>query len=133
MTAAPDRPDAAGSRVISEFMPAFDVVERHETRTRAPAERAYAALRSAELLDSPLVRVLFALRRLPALGRARRPAGPSTLGALLAAGFVLLGEDPPHEIAVGLAGRFWAAKGATCDWPTPRRSAPSTRRGTPSL
>lgn len=56
--------------LIDEFMPSFDVAERHGIVVRAPAERAYAAIRSVDLSRSLLVRSLFALRA----ERANQPA-----------------------------------------------------------
>jgi hypothetical protein len=41
-------------------------------------------------------------------------AAPSalTLDGLVGRGFTLLGARPPHEIALGLAGRFWTPTGS---------------------
>jgi len=99
--------------LIDEWMPAWDAVERHETRIRAPREAVWRAVRTLDFTRSPVIRVLFALRSLPGLlaGRRRERALGSTLDALLRNGFVLLGERPGEELLLGLAGRFWRPSG----------------------
>ncbi len=107
-------PDA--HRLIDEFMPAYDVSEYHETRIRAPIRRVYDSLRTTDLDASFIVRLLLRLRSLPDLfsRSRRRRESRIDLESLLKNGFVLLGENPPNEIALGLVGRFWTAAGGTC-------------------
>ncbi len=97
-------------------MPAYDVSEFHETTVRAPIQRVYDALRTADLGTSPIVRLLLRLRGLPAIlttgGHKRNPK--LNLDAIMKGGFVLLGEHPPNEIALGLVGRFWTLSGSRC-------------------
>jgi hypothetical protein len=106
--------------LIDEFLPAYDAVERHETRVCAPAPKVYAALRQADLAGSPVVRLLLALRLLPVLMVAPRRAlresrsrtrKAVTLSDFEARGFSVLAEDPPHELLIGLSGTFWTATG----------------------
>jgi hypothetical protein len=106
--------------LIDDFLPAYDVVERHEIRVRAPAATVYAALRHADLAGSPIVRLLFALRLLPILlvapvrtlrqSRFRRRKA-ITLSDFEARGFRVLAQDPPHELLIGLSGAFWTVTG----------------------
>ena len=100
MTAAAPRP------LIDELLPGFDEHERHARLVPASAADVWAALRRADLLGSPVVRALLLLR---GLGGSRRQA--LTLDRLLERGFVLLGERPGRELALGLAGRFWTPSG----------------------
>src|SRR5688500_4369270 len=97
--------------LIDDFLPLYDAVERHETHVAASMERVYAALRQADLAASPIVRLLLALRALP--GRRRRESArvrrTLTLDEMCRDGFTLLAEDPPCEIVLGLAGKFWKA------------------------
>lgn len=97
-------------------MPEYDVSEYHETRIRAPIERVYDALRTTDLGASIVVRVLLGLRALPDCFSRRRQRRDTRvdLETLLKSGFVLLGESPPNEIALGLIGKFWTTAGGTC-------------------
>jgi hypothetical protein len=95
-------------------MPTFDVVERHSTLVRAPAERVWALAREMDFGRSPLVRTLFLLRSLPGLiagGRRERAPLGVTMSGLLRSGFVLLDERAGEEMVLGLVGRFWTAGG----------------------
>jgi hypothetical protein len=94
--------------LIDDFLPEFDVVERHRIRVRASAERAYEAVRALDLGRSPVVMALFAVRGL--LRRGRRP-GSFTLEDAGRLGFVVLDEEPGVEIVLGVVGRFWQARG----------------------
>lgn len=100
--------------LIDDYMPASDFAERHAVRVAAPPERAWQAVRTLDLRGSPIVRALFALRSLPGLFAGRR-AGVRGLGttmeSLLGSGFVLLAEQAPREIVLGLVGRFWTPTG----------------------
>jgi hypothetical protein len=99
--------------LIDDFMPTFDVSERHHTLVLAPADQAYAAARKVALVRSKVVRGLFAARGIPGLLRRRRRKAPRsmTLDDLMAAGFVWLGEDPGREFVLGLVGTFWKPTG----------------------
>ncbi len=99
--------------LIDRFLPQPEVVSRHETVVSASAERVWAAARALDLGQSPVVKVLFALRSLPGLlsraTRARRLG--MNMEGLLGTGFVLLGEVPGDEVVLGLVGRFWTPAG----------------------
>ncbi len=109
--------------LIDQFLPRFDAVESHTTIVRAPADRVWAAIRTADFGSNGIVRALFAIRAAPeflvapreAFARARTPGrAPLTLDAALAHGFVVLAEAPNRELLLGTAGRFWGARGALC-------------------
>ena len=109
--------------LIDQFLPRFDAVESHMTIVRAPVDRVWAAIRTADFGSNGIVRALFALRGMPAfltapreaLARARTPVhAPLTLDAALTHGFIILGEQPGRELLLGTAGRFWGARGALC-------------------
>ena len=98
--------------LLDEVLPEWHFAERHALRVHAPPEATYAAARRLDLSGSLPVRALYALRGLPArLAGARGGGLGLTLEALLRGGFVLLGERPPHEFVLGLAGRFWRPSG----------------------
>ena len=109
--------------LIDQFLPKYDAVESHTTIVRAPADRVWEAIRTADFGANGIVRMLFALRGAPeflvapreALARARMPAhAPLTLDAALEKGFVVLGEDTGRELLLGTAGRFWGVRGGLC-------------------
>lgn len=119
--------------LIEQLMPYYDAVTRvHRVVPGAP-EPVYRAVRSADLLrawrESVSVRVLFAARSAGERAIAAVRGGESTeppvpdamrLADMAARGeWVLLGEDPPHEIAFGAVGRFWAGE---TSWLTINRS-----------
>jgi aminopeptidase N len=94
---------------LDALIPAPDAVERHETLVRAPAARVWEALHTTDLGRAPLVRVLMALRALPARRGGTRPPAPArrTLAALDALGFGRVAETPGREVVFGLEGPFW--------------------------
>lgn len=86
--------------------------EYHDTVLHAPRQAVYDALRSTDFGDSRLIRTLLRLRQLPAaLRKPRQPRMILNLDAILKSGFVLLGENAPDEIALGVIGQFWKLSG----------------------
>ena len=82
--------------LLDSLLPHYDFSERHSIATTASPERAYAALRTANLASSPIVRALLALRGMRRTTHEFPPRG-----------FFLIGDDPPREIVLGLQGPFW--------------------------
>jgi hypothetical protein len=78
---------------------------RHQRLIAAPPARVFAALRTADLAGSGLVKLLVTIRTL------RIPKGPLTLDSLIHAGFKLVGERPGEEIVLGVVGKFWKPSG----------------------
>jgi hypothetical protein len=89
--------------LLDELLPAWDVRQVHATEVEAPPERVFAAVRRLDLGSSPINRALF-------LARGLLPRGLK-LSDLMARGFVLLGEDPPRELVLGLVARPWTLLG----------------------
>ena len=50
--------------LLDRFLPACEVLERHETRVAAPADVTYVAAREMRLASSPVVRAIFRGREL---------------------------------------------------------------------
>ena len=94
--------------MIDDFLPGYDVRERHRTEVRAPVERVYAAVRRLDISGARLSMLLFRLRGLSAGG-----CGPAcfTLDDFLRMRFILLGERPNEELLLGVVGRFWTPSG----------------------
>jgi hypothetical protein len=106
--------------LIDDFLPTYSVAERHAIDVQASPDVVYRAIRSADLARALPVRLLFALRALPAAlieGRAglarlaRRGRSPITLDQFERHGFVVLAENPPRELLIGLVGAFWTLRG----------------------
>ena len=58
--APPDERDLA----LDEFMPAYDIVERHHIGVHAPAEITFAAATDLDLMRSPIAHAIFKGREL---------------------------------------------------------------------
>ncbi|MFO0970648.1 MAG: hypothetical protein U0793_34345 [Gemmataceae bacterium] len=91
--------------LIDDYLPRFDVYERHSILIEAAADEIYAALRTTDFGASGLVRLLLRMR---ALGR-RAPTRVQ-LADFEKGGFAILDEQPGRELLIGLAGTFWSLK-----------------------
>jgi hypothetical protein len=105
------------------FLPVYDVSDAVATVADADRETAFQALLDVDLLtlgrEAPVVGMLGALRMLPEivghLLHGERPAKPPASMRLrdlpsipmYEGGWILLGERPGQEIALGLVGKFW--------------------------
>lgn len=103
--------------LIDDFMPRWDVTERHRIIVHAPPADVYEAVLRVDLSRSRPIAVLAGLRELPAKVLGRQPANPGasiggTIDGFLAAGFVRLAETANEELVLGLTGRFWTPTGA---------------------
>ena len=96
--------------LLDEFMPTYEIVERHHVRVEAPAGVTLAAAREVDFSESPVIRAIFKGREL-AMGsdsdEARRPRGLVPL--TLSLGWRVLAEIPDREIVLGAVTRPWHA------------------------
>jgi len=107
--AAPGGKD--GTSPLDPFLPTYDVAERHEVAVAAPAAITMAAARDMDIYRSPLVRLVFAIRTLPARLRGAPPRMPaSLLSETLALGWRVLAEEPDRAIVVGAVTQPWHAE-----------------------
>lgn len=136
------------------FLPIYDVADAVATLADADRERAWQALLNVDLLqvgrEAPVVGMLGALRVLPEivghLLHGERPAkAPESMRLhdlpsipMYEGGWLLLGERPGEEIALGLVGKFWRpviewapvatqtsfASSASLDSPKPSTTSP---------
>lgn len=105
--------------LLDSLAPAYDVSARHRIWIAAPAEHVYDVARAMDLGRPWLVRVLMAVRVLPALPllmlRAARAPGAvirgGRTGAVCAVPFTLVAEAPGQEFVLGIVGRFWTLTG----------------------
>ena len=104
-------------------MPDYDVSDTVAVAVRAASDTVWSALQEVDLIEvgkrKPLVGVLGGVRAMPGLvSRLLRgdcpPGAPERLRLrdmpeldVDAGGWLLLGERPGDEIALGLIGRFW--------------------------
>lgn len=94
--------------LIDDFLPSYDVCERHHTIVHAPIDKVYGAVRQLDLSQARLSMFLMRLRGLSASASA-----PScfTLDDFLKMRFILLGEKQDEELLLGVVGRFWTLSG----------------------
>ena len=109
--------------LADDLLPVFDVSDELAVVVEADAEATWRALTSADLIEvgrrRPLVGALGALRALPEivahlLHGETPPAAPERLTLrdttklpTTGGGWMLLGERPGEELALGLVGKFW--------------------------
>jgi len=111
--------------LIERLLPRPDAVRAEHLLVDGALDAVYEAVRQADFMrawrESPAVRLLFAARGVGervVSAAARRghphelpPPEAMRLADLPARGeWVLLGEDPPHEVAFGAIGRFWSGE-----------------------
>ena len=100
--------------LIEEWMPWYEFGGVHRIEVSAPPERALEAVKQVTPGEMPPVRLLFALRSLPALLLRKEGLSADRTVALyeqMAQRFVLLGEKPGLEIVVGGIGQMWKLVG----------------------
>lgn len=100
--------------LIDRFLPEYQVTSRHRTLVHAPIDQVYEALFGVDLYDSWPTQLLFALRGMPALfrrGGQHRKREPLTLDRVTRTGFIMLGQEEPREVVLGLVGQFWKLTG----------------------
>jgi hypothetical protein len=94
--------------LLDQFMPDYDVVERHRIAINAPAAVVLSAAREQDLMRLPAVRAIFKAREL-ALGATpdRREQPRGLLAVVQALGWGVLAEREGREIVVGAVTRPW--------------------------
>jgi hypothetical protein len=106
--------------LLDDIIPSFDASSRHTIWVAASPSDVYEAARQADLGRPFLVRVLMALRVVPAwVGtafRARRPPVATIprqpVGRVR---FTLIADKPGEEFVLGIMGRFWTLTGGVVE------------------
>jgi hypothetical protein len=97
-------------RLLDEFIPAYEVVERHHVRVAAPAAIALAAACDMDLAQSPVIRAIFKTRELILGAKPDKVRSPRTLMAWAKElGWAVLAEIPDREVVLGAVTRPWDA------------------------
>ena len=95
--------------LLDQFMPRFDVVERHHIRVDAPPEITFAAACEQDLMESPLVRAIFAARAHLMCASGRAPLASGLLSQMRAIGWGDLAAVDGREVVLGAVTRPWQA------------------------
>jgi hypothetical protein len=94
--------------IIDDVLPNYDVIESHATFVAATPATVHRCARELDAGRMPLTTVLMTLRGIPYLLTGKvPPSRRMTFDDLIAFGFVILADDPPREIVLGVVGRFW--------------------------
>jgi hypothetical protein len=105
-----DAPPDQRDLTLDQFMPAYDIVERHHIRVHAPAETTFATATDLDLMQSPISRAIFKGREL-ILGSepdtVSRPRG--LLAFTKSIGWGVLAENPSRQIVMGAVTQPWQA------------------------
>jgi hypothetical protein len=95
---------------LDQFMPDYEVVERHAITVRAPAAITFTVAGEQDLYQQPVIRAIFKAREL-VLGATpetrSRPEG--LLDQVRALGWGVLAEVPEREIVLGAVTKPWEA------------------------
>jgi hypothetical protein len=95
--------------VLDQFMPAYDVRERHQITVAAPAATTLAAAREMDLLGSPVVRAIIKARELILGATPARARPQGLLAEAQALGWGILVDIPDREVVVGAVTPPWKA------------------------
>jgi hypothetical protein len=101
---------------LDELLPSYDFSRVHRTPLAVPPSEALATVKAVTPGEMPLMRVLFALRSLPALVTRRRglPAAKERplVEQMIEFGFVPLAEED-DELVLGFVGQPWKLSGGS--------------------
>lgn len=101
--------------LLDELLPEYEFYERHQILVNATPDRVLEAIKQTTPAEMPLVRLLFAIRSLPARLRGKQglPVEKTEplYGQMLASGFSLLAEERDREVVVGVVGQMFKLRG----------------------
>jgi len=94
--------------LLDQFIPVYEVVERHHIRVNAPAAVTFAAAREQDLFHVPLVRAIFKAREVFLRATPdERPQPRGLLPAVQALGWGVLADVPDRELVCGAVTKPW--------------------------
>jgi hypothetical protein len=96
--------------LLDQFMPVYEVAERHQIRVAAAAAVTLAVAREVDLQASPIVRTIIRAREL-ILGATPddRPRPRGLLNEVRSLGWGVLADVPGRELVVGAVTKPWEA------------------------
>jgi hypothetical protein len=101
------RPDERDP-LLDQFMPEYEVAERHHVRVAAPAAITLSAVTHTDLQQSRIVRAIFKARELVLGAQPDAETQPNGLLAQMTTlGWRVLAEKPGREIVVGAVTQPW--------------------------
>jgi hypothetical protein len=111
---------------IDQWLPQYQVSARYSTHVHAPDEQIYAVLKRTRFSDLFIVRVLMRVRgyRIDRSTSSESATNDGERGS-----FLELGAVPPHEVVLGIAGRFWRPDGGIVRDLTPAEFVDFHREG----
>jgi hypothetical protein len=96
--------------LLDQFMPEYEVNERHRIHVDAPADLTFAAACEQDLMALPVVRAIFKTREIVLGGEPGTAAHPNGLLALTKSiGWGVLAEVPGREVVMGAVTQPWFA------------------------
>ncbi len=96
--------------LLDQFMPVYEIAERHHIRVAAPADITFAAACDQDMMESPVVRAIFRTRELVLGSETDATPRPRGLLALTKSiGWGVLAEIPDREIVMGAVTQPWDA------------------------
>ena len=96
--------------LLDQFMPVYDVAERHHIHIAAPAEVTFTAACEQDLMALPVVRAIFKAREIVLGSEPDTTTHPRGLLALTKSiGWGVLAEIPGREIVMGAVTQPWEA------------------------
>jgi hypothetical protein len=96
--------------LLDQFVPVYDVADRHHVHVAAPAEITFAAACEQDLMALPRIRAIFKAREIVLGGEPDPMPRPRGLLALTRSiGWGVLAEVPGREVVVGAATQPWFA------------------------
>jgi hypothetical protein len=96
--------------LLDQFMPNYEVADRHQVRVLAPSDVALSAAAETDLQQSGVIRAIFKAREVVLGARpdaVRQPKG--LLAEMEALGWRVLVNQPGREIVVGAVTQPWLA------------------------
>ena len=96
--------------LLDQFMPTYDIVERHHVHVAASANITLAVAREMDLQGSPVVRTIIRAREV-ILGATPddRPRPRGLLGETQSLGWGILADVPERQVVVGAVTKPWEA------------------------